>query len=212
MMRWMRCAVGLMRKQVNWVLDADIRGFFDTIDHEWMLKFLEHRIADRRVLRLIQKWLRAGVSEDGTLVEDGGGDSARGGDFAAASEHLPALRLRSVGSALANASRDGRRDRGPLRGRYRHGIRASAGRGAIPGSMAGRGCRSSGWSSAPRQDAPDRVRSSRGRASEAARRRQAGDVRLPGLHAHLWDRPGRRVRFIVKRKTIRKRLRRSFSR
>ena len=57
--------VGLMGKKVNWVLDADIRGFFDTIDHGWLLKFLEHRIADRRMLRLIRKWLRAGVSEDG---------------------------------------------------------------------------------------------------------------------------------------------------
>jgi RNA-directed DNA polymerase len=58
--------VGLTRTRVNWVLDADIRGFFDTLDHEWLLKFLEHRIADPRVLRLIRKWLRAGVSEDGT--------------------------------------------------------------------------------------------------------------------------------------------------
>jgi group II intron reverse transcriptase/maturase len=57
--------VGLMGKKVNWVLDADIRGFFDAIDHRWLVKFLEHRIADRRVLRLVQKWLRAGVSEDG---------------------------------------------------------------------------------------------------------------------------------------------------
>ena len=57
--------VGLMGKKVNWVLDADIRGFFDAICHGWLGKFLEHRIADRRVLRLIQKWLRAGVSEDG---------------------------------------------------------------------------------------------------------------------------------------------------
>ena len=57
--------VGIMGKKVNWVLDADIRGFFDTIDHGWLVKFLEHRIADRRILRLIQKWLRAGVSEDG---------------------------------------------------------------------------------------------------------------------------------------------------
>jgi RNA-directed DNA polymerase len=58
--------VGLTTKRVNWVLDADIRGFFDTIDHEWMIRFLQHRIADQRVLRLIRKWLRAGVSEDGT--------------------------------------------------------------------------------------------------------------------------------------------------
>jgi group II intron reverse transcriptase/maturase len=57
--------VGLMGKKVNWVLDADIRGFFDNIDHGWLVKLLEHRIADRRILRLIQQWLRAGASEDG---------------------------------------------------------------------------------------------------------------------------------------------------
>src|SRR5882672_9554740 len=50
--------VGIMRKSVNWVLDADIRDFFGTIDHEWMMKFVQHRIADRRIHRLIQKWLR----------------------------------------------------------------------------------------------------------------------------------------------------------
>ena len=57
---------GLLTKKVNWVLDADIRGFFDAIDHGWLVKFVEHRIADRRVVRLIQKWLNAGVLEDGT--------------------------------------------------------------------------------------------------------------------------------------------------
>ena len=58
--------VGLMRKRVNWVLDADIRDFFGTIHHEWLMKFVGHRIADRRIHRLIQKWLKAGVSEAGT--------------------------------------------------------------------------------------------------------------------------------------------------
>ena len=58
-------AVGITGKKVNWVLDADIRGFFDTIDHGWLIKFIEHRIADQRVLRLIQKWLKAGVMEQG---------------------------------------------------------------------------------------------------------------------------------------------------
>jgi len=66
-------ATGILRKKVNWVLDADIRGFFDAIDHGWMAKFVEHRIADKRVLRLIQKWLTAGVMEDGTkMVSEGG--------------------------------------------------------------------------------------------------------------------------------------------
>ena len=57
--------VGITKRKVNWIIDADIRGFFDNISHEWLLKFLEHRIADPRMLRLVKKWLRAGVSEDG---------------------------------------------------------------------------------------------------------------------------------------------------
>jgi len=64
---------GLLTRKVNWVLDLDIKSFFDGISHEWLVKFLEHRIADRRVVRLIQKWLNAGVLEDGkrTRVEEG---------------------------------------------------------------------------------------------------------------------------------------------
>src|SRR5450755_2333938 len=60
---------GIQWKRVNWVLDADIRGFFDNMNHEWTMKFIEHRVADRRILRLIQKWLQAGVSEDGQWSE-----------------------------------------------------------------------------------------------------------------------------------------------
>jgi RNA-directed DNA polymerase len=65
--------VGIERKKVNWVLDADIRDFFTGLDQSWLAKFLEHRIADKRVLRLIQKWLRAGVVEDGawSMSEEG---------------------------------------------------------------------------------------------------------------------------------------------
>lgn len=58
--------LGIRGRKVNWVLDADIRSFFDTIDHNWMMRFLEHRVADRRLLRLIRKWLTAGVVENGT--------------------------------------------------------------------------------------------------------------------------------------------------
>jgi group II intron reverse transcriptase/maturase len=65
--------VGITRKRVNWVLDADIRGFFDTIDHGWLVKFVEHRVADQRVVRHIKKWLHAGVLVDGewTAEEEG---------------------------------------------------------------------------------------------------------------------------------------------
>ena len=59
---------GITSQKVSWILDADIQAFFDSIDHEWMLRFLEHRIADRRILRLIGKWLKAGVLEDGRRI------------------------------------------------------------------------------------------------------------------------------------------------
>ena len=61
--------VGIMRKRVNWVLDADVCGFFDAIDHKWLLKFIEHRIADPRVIRHLKKWLKAGIVEDGKRTE-----------------------------------------------------------------------------------------------------------------------------------------------
>ena len=60
--------VAIERRKVNWILDADIRGFFDTIDHGWLMKFVEHRIGDKRVLRHVKKWLNAGVLEDGTCT------------------------------------------------------------------------------------------------------------------------------------------------
>jgi RNA-directed DNA polymerase len=60
-------AIGIVRTKVNWILDADISSFFDTVSHEWLMRFLEHRIGDQRLLRLICKWLRAGVLEDGVL-------------------------------------------------------------------------------------------------------------------------------------------------
>jgi group II intron reverse transcriptase/maturase len=59
-------AVGIQRKRVNWVLDADFRDYFSSLDHRWLERFLEHRIGDRRVLRLIQRWLAAGVVEEGS--------------------------------------------------------------------------------------------------------------------------------------------------
>ena len=61
-------AISIEWRKVNWILDADIRSFFDEIDHEWMMRFLEHRIADKRILRLVRNWLKAGVVEDGKRV------------------------------------------------------------------------------------------------------------------------------------------------
>ena len=98
-------AVGIYRKKVNWVLDADIRDFFGQLDRDWLRKFLEHRIADKRVLRLIDKWLTAGVIEDGKWSETEQGITAGGIGFAAARQRVPALRLRPVGRLVEEAAR-----------------------------------------------------------------------------------------------------------
>ena len=65
--------VGIQRRKVNWILDADYRSFFDTVSHSWLLRFLEHRIGDERILRLIRKWLKAGVLEEGVVTESEAG-------------------------------------------------------------------------------------------------------------------------------------------
>jgi retron-type reverse transcriptase len=84
--------VAIMYRKVSWVLDADVRGFFDSVSHKWMKEFVEHRVADQRVLRLIHKWLKAGVSEDGQWSSTVGGDTTGGDSIAVVGECLPALR------------------------------------------------------------------------------------------------------------------------
>ena len=70
--------VGSEKRNINWVLDADMRGFYDAIDHEWLVKCVEHRIGDQRVVRHIWKWLKAGVLEDGHWRQQEEGTPARG--------------------------------------------------------------------------------------------------------------------------------------
>src|SRR5438034_7742783 len=71
-------AVGIGSRKVNFILDADIRAFFDTVSQDWLIRFVEHRVGDRRIIRLIQKWLKAGVLEDGvvTVSDRGTGQGA----------------------------------------------------------------------------------------------------------------------------------------
>jgi hypothetical protein len=115
---------GLQKKRVNWILDADIKGFFDHVSHEWLMKFLRHRVADIRMLRMIQKWLTAGVSEHGEWSETNVGTPQGGGGFAIARKRVPALRIRSVGRGMAREVGARGHDRGPLRRRPRRRISA----------------------------------------------------------------------------------------
>jgi len=61
--------VGITSRKLNFILDADIRSFFDTVSHDWLIRFLEHRIGDQRIIRLVRKWLKAGILEDGVVAE-----------------------------------------------------------------------------------------------------------------------------------------------
>ena len=98
-------AAGIKTKRVSYVLDADIRDYFTSLDQSWLVKFLEHRIADQRVLRLIEKWLTAGVIENGKWSETVQGTAQGGIGIAAARQRLPALRPRPVGRPVAAAPR-----------------------------------------------------------------------------------------------------------
>lgn len=178
-------AVGIDRTQVNWIVDADIAGFFDTVSHDWLIRFVEHRIGDQRVLRPIRKWLTVGVMEDGVVTpSERGGHAAGRGHLATAGEHLPALRLRSLGAAMAQTPCPRERHPGALCRRHRRRLRAQGRcREVLDGASSTDGrvrvVAASG------QDAPDRVWPLRGGKPKAARPWQTGDVQLPGLHAYL---------------------------
>jgi retron-type reverse transcriptase len=105
---------------VNWIVDAEIRSYFDTVDHEWLIRFVEHRIGDRRVLRLIRKWLKAGVMEDGVLVATDTGTPQ--GSVISPLLSNTAPRLRSVGTCVATPCTWPRDDRAICR---RHCLRLS---------------------------------------------------------------------------------------
>ena len=140
-------AVGITRKKVNWVLDADIRDFFGQLDHVWLRKFLEHRIADKRVLRLIGKWLTAGVIEDGQWAETGARVTAGGIGVTVAGERVPALRLGPVGRLVeATARRDGDVIIVRFADDFIVGFEHEQDARAVPGRATRTGSRSSGWS------------------------------------------------------------------
>ena len=83
-------AVGISSTKVNWILDADVSSFFDSVSHEWLIRFVEHRIGDQRVIRLIRKWLKAGVMEDGKVIPTEVGTPQ--GALSEASDNAPYLK------------------------------------------------------------------------------------------------------------------------
>ena len=117
-------SVAIDRRKVNWILDADIRNFFGAVSQEWLVRFLEHRIGDKRIIRLIQKWLRAGILEDGVVTVDDRGTGQGSVISPLLGQHLPALRLRSLGRTLETARGPRRHDHRALRRRSGRRLRA----------------------------------------------------------------------------------------
>ena len=178
-------AVGIERKKVNWVLDADIRDFFTSLDHDWLQKFLEHRIADRRVLRLIQKWLSAGVIEEGNWSETDVG-SPQG---ASVSPLLANVYLHYVFDLWARQWRR-RHARGDMivvrfADDFVVGFQHLGDAQTVPATTFANGSPKFGLELHP--DKTRLIEFGRFAARNRARRgaRETGDVRLPGLHAHL---------------------------
>ena len=186
MMHWMRCGWGSMRKKVNWILDADIRGFFDNIVARMAGEV--HRASRRATegaLRLIQKWLKAGVSEEGEWSETKVGTP----QGAVISPLLANIYLHYVFDLWVSAVAEGTRPGDMIVVRYADdivfGLRAPAGSGAVPGGTPEAVWRSSGWTLHPdKTRLIEFGRFAESNRPEAARRGKAGDLRLSGIHAH----------------------------
>ncbi len=198
-------AVGIERKRVNWVLDADIRDFFGQLDHSWLERFLEHRIADKRVLRLIGKWLAAGVIEDGKWSESVEGCTAGGIGVAVARQRVPALRLRPVGRLVEAPAARGDVDHRAVRRRLHR--RVSSIEEDAQRFLAELRERFAKFGLELHPDKTRLIEFGRhaARRPGGAGSGQAGDVRLPGLHAHLREVQERAV--LARRITISKRMR-----
>ena len=88
---------------MNFILDADVASFFNSVSKEKLVRFVEHRVGDPRIIRLIQKWLKAGVLEDGVVTVSESGTGQGSVVVTAARQRLPALHLRPLGRTLATA-------------------------------------------------------------------------------------------------------------
>jgi RNA-directed DNA polymerase len=180
-----------LHRKVNWVLDADIRSFFDTIDHGWMQKFIEHRIGDRRMVRLLMKWLHSGVMEEGKLHEVTEG-TPQGGII---SPLLANIYLHYVVDLWVQQWRR-REARGQVYiVRYADdmvlGFQFEEDARAMVAALAGR-LREFGRATS-RENACDSVRALCPEGRTEGRSDQTRDVRFSGLHAHQRRRLGRAV-------------------
>ena len=115
---------GIYSTKVNYIFDADLRRFFDSVNQQWLIRFLKHRIADRRMIHLIQKWLQAGVLEDGVLTVSDTGTGQGSVISPLACQCVPALRVRPLGQPMATSRGHGQRDHRAICRRFHRRFRA----------------------------------------------------------------------------------------
>jgi len=177
-------AVGITRTKVNYILDADIRSFFDEVSQEWLVRFLEHRIGDRRIIRLIQKWLRAGVLEQGVVTVSDKGT----GQGSVVSPLLANVYLHYAFDLWAARWRRREATGAMIILRYADEIVVGFEKEAEAPALLGRNAYTVEGVlavAAPGEDPPDRVWPLCRGHTQAARARQTGDLQLPGLYIHL---------------------------
>ena len=180
-------AFGIGRRKVNWIVDADLRAYFDTIPRDWLMTFLEHRIGDRRVIRLISKWLNAGAMDDGSWVDTGMGTP----QGAIVSPVLANVFLHYVLDLWFHKAWRRRIPTGEaIIVRYADdivvGFQYKRDAEQYLRDVRERLARFGPWPP-PRQDPPRGVRAVRCCEPTHTRGRQTGNLRLPGLHALLRD-------------------------
>ena len=177
-------AVGITSKRVNYILDADIRSFFDTVSQEWLIRFVEHRIGDPRIIRLIRKWLQAGILEDGVVTVSDSGT----GQGSVISPLLANIYLHYVLDLWVARWRRREATGDMVIVRYADdvvvGFEHETDARRFWEAMHER-LQDFSLSLHPEKNPPDRVRSPRGDHPQTARARQTGDLQLFGLYLHL---------------------------
>ena len=192
-------AVGICQRKVNWILGAGIAGFFDAVSHDWLIRFVEHRVGDRRVVRLIRKWLKAGMAEDGQ-VTPGEVGTPQG---AVISPLLANIYLHYVFDLWADQWRRRHAHGDVIMVRYaddivvgfEHQARACPCEGGGRAVLGGYADAPGGLrlDAPPGEDAAHRVRTPCGEEPAGARSRQSGDVQFSWLHSYQRAGPAGRV-------------------
>ena len=177
--------VGISSRKVNYILDADIRSFFDTVSQDWLVRFLNHRIGDPRIIRQIQKWLKAGVLEDGVILTSDQGT----GQGSVASPLLANIYLHYVFDLWAERWRRREATGDMIVVRYADdlvvGFEHEADACRFLEEIRTREAQRVRAVASSGEDPANRVRPPRGRPPRKARSREAGNLHLPGLHFHL---------------------------